>query len=110
MPGATISRRRSTCVSRGAATKLISPRSALSFPSGATAVPPGEFDGLSSLTLPILLGWGEQERYNPVELGPQIAAAMPPQTRYRVFAGAGHNIPHDAPADVADAIAALAKR
>jgi len=51
---------------------------------------------------PILFGWGEEERFNPPELGDQIAAGLPARRVYRRFK-AGHNVPHDAPDDLAQA-------
>ena len=38
---------------------------------------------INRLPMPILLGWGECERFNPVELGPQIAARLPRGSRPR---------------------------
>lgn len=66
-----------------------------------------DYSGVDRLQMPIVLGWGELERFNPVEIGPQIAERLPNGTRYHLFAGAGHNIPHDAPAEAGQVIADL---
>ncbi len=78
--------------------------------SGRQGGGPGlDYRGVDQLSMPIALGWGELERFNPVEIGPQIAARLPAGTRYQLFRGAGHNIPHDRPAETAQFIAALAE-
>lgn len=69
----------------------------------------GAHADINRLPMPILLGWGECERFNPVDLGPQIAARLPRGSRYHLFHGAGHNIPHDCPAEVAREIIELAR-
>ncbi|MPZ57246.1 MAG: alpha/beta fold hydrolase [Rhizobiales bacterium] len=71
----------------------------------------GEVDyaGVDRLRMPIVLGWGDLERFNPVEIGPQIAGRLPRGSRYQVFRGAGHNIPHDRPAEAAQVIADLVR-
>jgi pimeloyl-ACP methyl ester carboxylesterase len=66
-----------------------------------------DYTGLDRLPMPIALGWGELERFNPFEIGPQIAARLPHGARYQLFRGAGHNIPHDRPEETAQFIAEL---
>lgn len=66
-----------------------------------------DYSGVNRLPMPVVLGWGDRERFNPVELGPQIAERLPVGSRYHLFRGAGHNIPHDRPAESAAVIADL---
>lgn len=66
-----------------------------------------DYAGIDRLPMPIALGWGELERFNPFEIGPQIAARLPQGARYQLFRGAGHNIPHDRPEETAQFIAEL---
>jgi 2-hydroxymuconate-semialdehyde hydrolase len=56
---------------------------------------------IRSLSRPIALLWGQYEEFNPVGLGPQIKAALPPQARYYLIADAGHNVHYDLPHAVA---------
>jgi pimeloyl-ACP methyl ester carboxylesterase len=68
-----------------------------------------DYTGVGRLPMPIALGWGELERFNPFEIGPQIAARLPQGARYHLFRGAGHNIPHDRPEETARFIIELVK-
>jgi pimeloyl-ACP methyl ester carboxylesterase len=68
-----------------------------------------DYSGVDRLEMPVVLGWGDLERFNPVELGPQIAKRLPAAARYHLIQGAGHNIPHDRPAETAEAIVGLCR-
>ncbi len=61
---------------------------------------------LEHLEMPVLVGWGDRDPFFPLEQGERTAAAA--NARLHVFAGAGHFLPHERPADVAREIAAFA--
>jgi len=52
---------------------------------------------LPATTLPLMLMWGERERFNPPDLGDRIAEKLPNLRRYAVFPSAGHYIHYDEP-------------
>lgn len=61
---------------------------------------------LGELEVPVLVGWGDRDPFFPLDQAERTATAA--NGRLRVFAGAGHFLPHERPTEVADEIAALA--
>lgn len=61
---------------------------------------------LGALDVPVLVGWGDRDPFFPLEQGERTAAAA--NGTLHVFAGAGHFLPHERPAEVAREIAAFA--
>ena len=49
----------------------------------------------------VTLIWGDQERFNPVELGERILAKLPQHAAYALIKSAGHNVHWDKPDEVA---------
>lgn len=62
---------------------------------------------LGAVDVPVLVGWGDRDPFFPVEQGERTAALA--NGRLRVFAGAGHFLPHERPTDVADEITRFAR-
>ena len=52
---------------------------------------------LAEVSVPLMLMWGAQERFNPADLGDRIAGKLPNLKRYAVFENAGHYIHYDEP-------------
>ncbi len=63
-------------------------------------------DALGRLAVPTLVGWGDRDPFFAVAQGERTAHAA--GASLRVYAGAGHFLPHERPAEVAADIAALA--
>ncbi|MET9023939.1 alpha/beta fold hydrolase [Actinopolymorpha sp. NPDC004070] len=53
-------------------------------------------DRYAELDLPVLVGWGAQDQWLPVEHAHRLGAAIP-GARTEVFEGAGHLVQEDAP-------------
>ena len=64
--------------------------------AAAPPAPTLEHD-LPRSTIPLMLMWGKNERFNPPELGDKIAAKLPNLKRYVAFDDAGHYIQYDQP-------------
>ncbi len=62
--------------------------------------------GLEDLHVPVLVGWGDRDPFFPVEHAERTAAAA--DARLRIFEGAGHFLPHERPAELAQEITAFA--
>jgi pimeloyl-ACP methyl ester carboxylesterase len=75
----------------------------------AVAVAPGRLVRLRSLRVPALVIHGDGDELIPVENGRRVAAAIP-GARLVVIEGMGHDVPRRVWAQVADAIAALARQ
>lgn len=56
------------------------------------------------LDLPVLVGWGNQDSWLPVDRGERLAAAIP-GARWKLLDNAGHLVMRDAPAQVGTTIA-----
>ena len=61
---------------------------------------------LADIEVPVLVGWGDQDPFFPVEQGERTATAA--NGRLRLFEGAGHFLPHERPTGVAREIADFA--
>lgn len=61
---------------------------------------------LEDIGVPVLVGWGDQDPFFPVEQGERTAVAA--NGRLRLFEGAGHFLPHERPTEVAREIADFA--
>jgi pimeloyl-ACP methyl ester carboxylesterase len=61
---------------------------------------------LEDIEVPVLVGWGDRDPFFPVEQARRTAAAA--NARLRLFAGAGHFLPHERPTGVAREIAEFA--
>ena len=61
---------------------------------------------LGALTVPVFVGWGDRDPFFPVSQGERTAEAA--RATLRVYAGAGHFLPHEQPQEVAADVAALA--
>jgi pimeloyl-ACP methyl ester carboxylesterase len=61
---------------------------------------------LPEIAVPTLVGWGDRDPFFPVAQGRRTAAAVPGAT-FRLYAGAGHFLPAERPAELADDIAGL---
>ena len=64
-------------------------RAALGVYAGQAMADPGLLDRLTSVTVPVLVIWGEADRIIPVEHGRAYAKAIP-NARFLLLAGAGH--------------------
>jgi pimeloyl-ACP methyl ester carboxylesterase len=62
--------------------------------------------GYAGLGLPVLVCWGEDDAWIPVERGRELAA-MVPGARLRTVPGAGHLLPEDKPAELTAALLAF---
>lgn len=62
---------------------------------------------LAALAVPALVGWGDRDPFFPVAVGRRTAALIP-DARFRLYAGAGHFLPEERPAEVAADLLALA--
>ncbi|SFK83883.1 alpha/beta fold hydrolase [Amycolatopsis sacchari] len=60
-------------------------------------------DRYGSLALPVLVCWGEQDEWLPIEHGERLVARIPGSRLHRV-AGAGHLVQEDAPAQLTAAL------
>jgi pimeloyl-ACP methyl ester carboxylesterase len=60
---------------------------------------------LESISVPVLVGWGDQDPFFPLEQGQRTATAA--GGRLHVFEGAGHYLPHERPDELAGIIAAF---
>lgn len=63
----------------------------------------------SELDIPVLVGWGEQDTWLPVDRGERLAAAIP-GARWKLFGNSGHLVMRDAPAQVGAAVADFLRR
>jgi pimeloyl-ACP methyl ester carboxylesterase len=61
---------------------------------------------LPKIAVPTLVGWGDRDPFFPVAQGRRTAAAVP-GARFRLYAGTGHFLPAERPAELADDIAGL---
>ena len=64
-------------------------------------------EALGSIGVPCLVGWGDADPFFPVAQGRRTAEAIP-GAELRVYEGAGHFLPEEAPADVAADVARVA--
>jgi pimeloyl-ACP methyl ester carboxylesterase len=62
---------------------------------------------LASLAVPALVGWGDRDPFFPLAVGRRTAALIP-DARFHLYAGAGHFLPEERPAEVAADLLALA--
>lgn len=62
---------------------------------------------LGAVTVPALVGWGDRDPFFPVALGERTARLVP-GARFRLYAGAGHFVPAERPAEVAADLVELA--
>ncbi len=60
-------------------------------------------DSYADLDLPVLVVWGEEDTWLPLDRGRRLAAAIP-GARLRVLPGAGHLVQEDAPAELTAAL------
>ncbi|WP_159943257.1 MULTISPECIES: alpha/beta fold hydrolase [unclassified Nocardiopsis] len=60
-------------------------------------------DGYADLDLPVLVLWGEQDTWLPLDRGRTLAAAVP-GARLRTLPGAGHLVQEDVPAELTAAL------
>lgn len=63
---------------------------------------------LGQIDVPAFVGWGDRDPFFDLAQGERTAATL--GVELRVYAGAGHFLPHERPHDVAADIAALAER
>lgn len=63
-------------------------------------------DRYGAIDLPVLVCWGEDDTWVPVERGRELAARIP-GARLRVIPGAGHLVHEDRPAELATAVFAF---
>jgi pimeloyl-ACP methyl ester carboxylesterase len=61
---------------------------------------------LQDINVPVLVGWGDQDPFFPVEQGERTATVA--NGRLHLFEGAGHFLPHERPTEMAHEIAAFA--
>lgn len=62
---------------------------------------------LRTVTVPAVVGWGDRDPFFPVALGERTARLVP-GARFRLYAGAGHFVPAERPAEVAADLLELA--
>jgi pimeloyl-ACP methyl ester carboxylesterase len=65
---------------------------------------------LVSLTVPVVLLWGENDREVPVEVAEQAAQLIPVEHSLRVLEGVGHLLPLEASGDLSDVVAGVVAR
>jgi pimeloyl-ACP methyl ester carboxylesterase len=65
---------------------------------------------LSSLTVPVILLWGENDREVPVEIAERAAQLIPVAHSLRVLDGVGHLLPVEASDDLSDVVAGVVAR
>lgn len=61
---------------------------------------------LRHLDVPVFVGWGDHDPFFPLEQGERVAGAT--NAELRVYAGAGHFLPHERPVELAADITSLA--
>ncbi len=64
---------------------------------------------LATVHVPAVVVWGDRDPFFAVEQGEKIASLLP-HAEFQVLAGAGHFLPEQRPAEVADALVALIAR
>ena len=64
---------------------------------------------LAAVEVPTLVGWGDRDPFFQVALGERTAALVP-GARFRVYEGAGHFLPEERPAELADDLRDLVAR
>ncbi len=50
---------------------------------------------LSELTIPMIMIWGKQDRFAPIELGHRLREMLPNLTAFHVFEDSGHQVQND---------------
>jgi pimeloyl-ACP methyl ester carboxylesterase len=65
---------------------------------------------LVSLTVPVILLWGKNDREVPVEVAEQAAQLIPVEHSLRVVDGVGHLLPLEASGDLSDVVAGVVAR
>ena len=63
---------------------------------------------LATVGVPTLVGWGDRDPFFPIEVG-QRTAELVPGARFRVYEGAGHFLPEERPAEIANDLRRLAE-
>lgn len=63
---------------------------------------------LATVRVPALVCWGDRDPFFPVEVG-QRTADLIPEARFQLYEGAGHFLPEERPAELADDLIRLAE-
>jgi haloalkane dehalogenase len=63
-------------------------------------------DGLHRIAIPVMVAWGDRDPFFSIDQGQRTAAAV--GAELQVYQGAGHFLPEERPAEVADDLALLA--